>query len=90
MSTTLEMARQAYEDIETYERAIAAELDKKPRTTKQQVWQQHHISNLVERIQVWIMKSAALPLVVSLHLSPCRSAAASSFELFVVCRRRVV
>jgi hypothetical protein len=30
----LEIARQAYEDIEAYEKAIGQQLDKKPRTSK--------------------------------------------------------
>jgi len=50
-SSTLEIARQAYEDIEVYERAIGEQLSKKPKTTKQQIWQQHHIKNLVGKIQ---------------------------------------
>jgi len=66
--STLELARQAYEDIETYERAVAAELDKKPRTTKQQVWQQHHISNLVERIQVCGRRTCCMWLDCTLWL----------------------
>jgi hypothetical protein len=32
--SVLEIARQAYEDIEAYERAIGEQLDKKPRTAK--------------------------------------------------------
>ena len=71
----LEMARQAYEGVETYERAIAAELDKKPRTTKQHVWQQHHISNLVERIQV-SPKEGRVPVSFSLLIPlACHSCA---------------
>lgn len=31
---TLELARQAYEDIETFERAMSDQLDLKPKTTK--------------------------------------------------------
>ena len=50
--TMLENARQCYENVETYERSVAEQLDKKPKTAKQTVYQQHHISNLVDRIQV--------------------------------------
>jgi hypothetical protein len=49
--STLETARQAYEDIELYERVLSEQLDTKPKTSKQNVWQQHHINNLVGRIQ---------------------------------------
>jgi len=49
--STLEIARQAYEDIEIYEDAIVDQLSKKTKTTKQHVWQQNQINNLVGRIQ---------------------------------------
>lgn len=49
--SSLEIVRQSYEDIEIYESAMSAQLDKKPKTTKQLITQHHHISNLLDRIQ---------------------------------------
>uniref|UniRef100_A0A7S2W3N3 Matrin-type domain-containing protein n=1 Tax=Rhizochromulina marina TaxID=1034831 RepID=A0A7S2W3N3_9STRA len=50
-STLLEQARQALEYSEAYEKAIGEQLSSKPKTTKQQVWQQHHIANLMTCIK---------------------------------------
>jgi splicing factor 3A subunit 3 len=47
-STLLDLARGIHEDLEALERAAVAQLDEKPRTTKQRVEQQHRLSNLLE------------------------------------------
>lgn len=51
-ASLLEQARSSYENTEAYERTIGKQLDTKPKTNKQRVWQQHHIKNLIKHIQV--------------------------------------
>ncbi|KAG5182382.1 hypothetical protein JKP88DRAFT_199316 [Tribonema minus] len=45
----LERARAFHEDIETYEMAIIKELEAKPKTNKERVYQQHRVANLLSQ-----------------------------------------
>ncbi|CAN0121270.1 unnamed protein product [Discosporangium mesarthrocarpum] len=47
-SSLLERARGFHEDLEIYERSIIQQLEKKPRTQKERVAQQHRVNNLLQ------------------------------------------
>jgi len=49
-STLLERSRTSHEWIETYEKAIIEQLEKKPRTNKERVLQQHRIDNFLQEV----------------------------------------
>mmetsp|Transcript_18773 Transcript_18773/g.27708 ORF Transcript_18773/g.27708 Transcript_18773/m.27708 type:complete len:518 (+) Transcript_18773:90-1643(+) len=48
-SSLLERARTFHEDIEAYELAVIKQLEQKPKTNKEKVYQQHRISDLLEK-----------------------------------------